>query len=162
MVPRGTFWVFFARASELRRQLWELPGSSEEQGVIVGIADFEATQTVVCVLKRLAEEDALIGEFRGKCVGIFNVDKCVPPLVGMTLVVWLGRNTAFRFNEDLRSVAADDGEEGVLIGRLEPCFETKLIAIKGDGSGDVADDEGWGDVPDFGTSHNLFLSKPDL
>ena len=132
-----------------------LPRSPEEQGVVVRVADLEATQTVVGVLERFAEGDVPLGKFDGKRIGILNVDEGVQTQVVMTLVVWLRRDTAFRFNEDLRSVAADDGEERVPIGRLESCLETKLVAIKGDGLRDVADDEGWGDVPDFGTSHNV-------
>jgi len=132
-----------------------LSRSTEEQGVVVRVANLKAAQTVVGILKRFAEIYGSIGKLGGKRVGILHIDEGIQPQVVMPLVVWLRRDAAFRFNEDLRSVAADDGEEGVLIRRLISCLETKLVAIEGDGLGDVADDEGWRNVPDFGTSHSL-------
>ena len=47
----------------------------------------------------------------------------------------------FGLDEDLRSVAADDGEKRVSIRLLESCLKTKLVAVKSDGLIDVADDE---------------------
>ena len=63
----------------------------------------------------------------------------------MTCVVRHGRDVSFGFDEDLRSVAADDGEKWVLLRLQESCLKTELVAVEGDGLFDVADDEGWGD-----------------
>jgi hypothetical protein len=44
-------------------------------------------------------------------------------------------------DEDLRSVAADDGEKRVSIRLLESRLKAKLVAVKSDGLIDIADDE---------------------
>jgi len=47
-----------------------LSWSPEEQDVAVRIANLEAAQTVVCILKRCAECCAMIGKFGGKRIGV--------------------------------------------------------------------------------------------
>ena len=46
-----------------------------------------------------------------------------------------------RLGEDLRPVAADDGEKRVSIRLLESGLKAKLVEVKSDGLIDVADDE---------------------
>jgi len=118
-----------------------LPWSPEEQDVAVGIANLEAAQTVVCILKRCAECCAVIGKFGGKRIGVWCIDIGVPPDAGMTLGIRQRQRVFVRFDEELRSVAADDGEKRIPIRLLESRLKTKLIAVKGDGLIDVADDE---------------------
>ncbi len=87
----------------------------------------------------------MLGEFGGERIGVGYGDKGVQPQVAMPRVVRHRRDVSFGFDEDLRSVAANDGEERVLLGLLKPCLKTELVAVEGDGSFDVADDEGWRD-----------------
>jgi hypothetical protein len=44
-------------------------------------------------------------------------------------------------DEDLRSVAAENGEKWISIRLLESPLKAKLVAVKSDGLIDVADDE---------------------
>ena len=115
----------------------------EEQDVAVRIANLEAAQTVVCILKRCAECCAMIGKFGGKRIGVWRIDKGVPPHEMMTLVVRQRRHVLVRFEEELCSVAADDGEKRIPIRRPESRLKTKLVAVEGDGLIDVADDKAW-------------------
>jgi hypothetical protein len=59
----------------------------------------------------------------------------------MTRVVRQRRYLFVGFDEDLGSVAADDGEEGISIWIPESRFKAELVAVEGDGLLDVADDE---------------------
>lgn len=118
-----------------------LPWSPEEQDVAVRIANLEAAQTVVCILKRRAECCAMIGKFGGERIGVWCIDKGVPPHGGMTLGVRQWQHVFVGFDEELCSVAADDGEKRIPIRLLESRLKTKLIAVEGNGLIDVADDE---------------------
>ena len=55
-----------------------------------------------------------------------------------------GQHVFVGFEEELRSVAADNGEKRIPIRLLESRLKTKLIAVEGDSLIDVADDEEWG------------------
>jgi len=131
----------------------DLTWPAEEQGVAVGVAKLEAAEAVVGVLKGLAEGYGALGELGGEGIGVFDIYECVEAQVGMAGGVWHGRDAAFGFEKDLCGVAAYDGEEGVLGRVLKARFEAELVAVEGDGLRDVADDEGWGDMAEFGTSH---------
>jgi len=120
-----------------------LPWPPEEQDVAVGIGDLEAAQAVVCIFQRCAECCAMTGKFGGKGIGVWCVDVGVPAHEGMTLVVRERRHILIGFDQDLRSVAANDGEEWIPIRLLESCVETEFIAVEGDGLIDIADDEEW-------------------
>lgn len=85
----------------------------------------------------------MIGEFGSESVGIGRVDEGVQPQVAMTLGIRHWCNASLGLKEDLGSIAEDDGEEKILIRLLEGGFKSKLVAIEGDGSNDVADDEAW-------------------
>ena len=74
-------------------------------------------------------------------VRVWGIDEGIPPHEGMTLRVRQRRHVLIGLDEDLRSVAADDGEKGVSIRLLESCLKAKLVAIKSDGFIDVADNE---------------------
>jgi len=74
---------------------------------------------------------------------VWCIDKGVPPHQGMTLGVRQRQHVFVGFDEQLRSVAADDGEKRIPIRLLESRLKTKLVAVEGDGLIDVADDEEW-------------------
>lgn len=59
----------------------------------------------------------------------------------MTFVVRERRRIFLGLDEDLRSVAADNGEERILIRLPESRLKTKLVAVECDGLVDVADNE---------------------
>ena len=61
----------------------QLPGSAEEEDIAVGVADLEAAQAVVGVLKGRTEGYAVIGKLDGEGVGIFYINECVQPQMGM-------------------------------------------------------------------------------
>lgn len=65
----------------------------------------------------------------------------IPPHGRMTLGVRQRRCVSIRLDEDLRSVAADDGEKRVSIRLLESGLKAKLVALKSDGLIDVADNK---------------------
>ena len=83
----------------------------------------------------------MIGKFSGERVRVWCIDESIPPHVGMALGVRQRRHVFLGLDEDLRSVAADDGGERVSIRLLESRLKAKLAAIKSDGLVDVADDE---------------------
>ena len=87
--------------------------TAEEQNVAVRVANLETAQTIVRILKRSAELCAAPGKFGSECIGIRCIDKGVPPHVGVTLVVWQGRHIFVGLDEELRSIAADDGEKRI-------------------------------------------------
>jgi len=122
---------------------WALSWTAEEQNVAVRVANLETAQTVVCILKRCAECCAKSGKFGGKRIGVWCIDIGVPPHGGMAFGVRQGQYVFARFDEELRSVAADNGENRIPVRLLESRLETKLIAVEGDGLVDVADDEEW-------------------
>jgi hypothetical protein len=97
--------------ASLRRRL---PWSTEEQDVAVRVANLEPAKTVVGILKGHAK------------LGI-------PPHGGTTLWVRQRRRVFIGLDEDLRSVAAADGEKRVSIRLLESCLKAKLVAVKSDG-----------------------------
>jgi hypothetical protein len=119
-----------------------LPWSAEEQDVAVRVADFEAAKAVVGIFEGHAEGCSLIGEFGGEGIWVWGIDEGIQAQVSMTTGVRHGRHVFFGLDEDLRSVAADDGEKGILIRLLESGLKAKLVAVEGDGLIDVADDEG--------------------
>ena len=122
-----------------------VPGSAEEQDVAVRVANLEAAETIVGILERHAEGCATIGKsigkFGGERIRVWRIDEGIPPHVGMTLGVRQRRDVFLGLDEDLRSVAADDGEKRVSIRLLESRLKAKLVAVKSDGLIDVADDE---------------------
>ena len=84
----------------------------------------------------------MIGKFDGERVRVWGIDEGIPPQVVMALGVRHRRHAFLGLDEDLRSVAADDGEKGVSIRLPESRLKAKLVAVKSDGLCDVADDEG--------------------
>ena len=122
----------------LRRRV---PWSAEEQDVAVRVANLEAAETIVGILERYAECCAMIGKFDGERIGVWCIDVGIPPHGGITLGVRQRRRVFIGFDEDLRTVAADDGEKRVSIRLLEFRLKAKFVAVKCDVLIDVADDE---------------------
>ncbi len=120
-----------------RRLSW----STEEQDVAVRVANLEPAQTVVGILKGHAKCCSTIGKFGGERIRVWGIDEGIPPHEGMTPGVRQRRQVFMGLDEDLRSVAADDGEKRVSIRLLESCLKAKLVAVKSAGLIDVADDE---------------------
>jgi hypothetical protein len=81
------------------------------------------------------------GKLDGKRIGVGRIDVGIPAHGGMALGVWQGCRVLLGLEEDLRSVADDDGKKGVLIRLLVGHFKTKFVAVESDGLIDVADDE---------------------
>ena len=122
----------------------ELLGSAraaEKQNIAVRVGDFEAAQAVVRILEWCAEGRAVLDEFSGKSIGVWSIDKGVPPHEGMTHVIRQRRHVSIGLKEELRSIAADDGEKRIAIRLLKRRLKSKLFVIERDGSIDVADDE---------------------
>ena len=126
-----------ARRIATRPLLW----SAEEQHVAVRIANLEAAETIVGIIKRYAECCSVIGKFDRERIGVWRIDVGIPPHGGITLGVRQRRRVFIGLDEDLRSVATDDGEKRVSIRLLEFRLEAKFAAVKCDGLIDVADDE---------------------
>jgi hypothetical protein len=122
-----------------------VPRSTEEQDVAVRVANLEAAKTVVGILEGRAECCASIGKsigkFDGKRIRVWGIDEGIPPHGGITLWVRQRRRVFIGLDEDLRSVAADDGEKRVSVRLLESGLKAKLVAVKSNGLIDVADDE---------------------
>jgi hypothetical protein len=118
-----------------------LSRTAEEQDVAVWVANLEAAQTVVGIHERCAECRAVIGKIGGKRIGVWCIDKGVPPHVGMTLVVREWRHISVGLDEELGSVAADNGEKRIAVRLSESRLKTEPVAVEGDGLVDVADDE---------------------
>ncbi len=97
------------------------------------------------ILERRAEGCSTFGKttgkFGGERIGVWGIDEGIQSQVAMTLGVRHRRHVSFGLDEDLRSVAADDGEKRVSIWLLESCLKAKFVAVKSDGLIDVADDE---------------------
>jgi hypothetical protein len=134
-------------AASLRRHL---PWSTEEQDVAVRVRNLEPAKTVVGILEGRAECCSTIGnsmfgksagKFRGELIRVGCIDEGIPPHEGMALWVRQRRQVFMGLDEDLRSVAADDGEKGGSIRLLESCLKAQLVAVKSDSLIDVADDE---------------------
>jgi len=125
-------------SASLRRRL---PWSTEEQDVFVRVANLEPAKTIVGILERHAECGSTIGKFGGERVRVWCIDEGIPPHRGIALWVRQRRRVCIGLDEDLRSVAAYDGEKRVAIRLLESCLKAKLVAVKSDGLIDVADDE---------------------
>src|SRR6185437_14390189 len=119
----------------------QLSGTAEEQNVAVRIANLEAAQAIVRILKRRAEDCAVFGKFGGKRVGVGCIDIGVSSHKGMTPGVRQRLHVLIGFDEELRSAAAEDGEKWISIRLLESRLKPKLVAVEGDGLIDVADDE---------------------
>jgi len=118
-----------------------LPWSTEEQDVAVRVANLEPAKTIVGIFEGHAECRSMIGKFDGERIRVGCIDVGIPPHGGTALWVRQGRRVFIGLDEDLRSVAADDGEKRVSIRLLESCLKAKLVAVKSDGLIDVADDE---------------------
>ena len=118
-----------------------LPWPTEEQDVAVRVANLEPAKTVAGILERHAKCCAMIGKFAGERIWVWGIDEGIQAQVAMTRMVRHWRYVPLGLDEDLRSVAADDGEKRIPIRLLESRLKTKLIAVKGDGLIDVADDE---------------------
>ena len=85
----------------------------------------------------------MLRKFGSKRVGVCSIDKRVSSHGGMTLGVRQRQHVFVGFDEELSSIAADDGEKRISVWLLESCLETKLLGVEGDGFIDVADDEEW-------------------
>jgi len=140
-------WLHSLTSASLRRRL---PWSTEEQDVAVRVANLEPAKTVVGILKGHAEYCSTIGnsmfgkaigKFGGERIRVWRIDEGLPPHRGITLWVRQRRRVLIGLDEDLRSVAADNGEKRVSIRLLESRLKAKLVAVKSDGLIDVADDE---------------------
>ncbi len=118
-----------------------LPRSTEEQDIAVGVANFEAAQAVVGIFERDAEGCSITGKFGGEGIGVGGIDEGIPPHVGMAFGVRQRGHIFFGLDEDLRSVAADDGGKRVSIRLLPSRLKAKLVAVKSDGLLDIGDDE---------------------
>ena len=122
-----------------------LPWSTEEQDVAIRVANLEPSKTIVGILEGHAEGFATIGKsigkFRGERIRVWRIDEGIPPHRGIALGVQQRRRVFIGLDEDLRSVAAEDGEKRVSIRLLESRFKAKLVVEKSDGLIDVADDE---------------------
>jgi len=124
-------------ASLLRRLSWP----TEEQDVAVRVANLEPAKTVVGVLERNAEGCSIAGKFGGERIWVWCIDEGIPPHGWTTLWVWQRRRVFIGLDEDLRSIAADDGGKRVSLRLLPSCLKAKLVAVKSDGLIDVADDK---------------------
>ena len=118
-----------------------LPSPPEEQDVAVRVRNLEAAQAIVRIFKRRSECCAPIREFGGKRIRVCCIDEGIPPYRGTTLWVRQRRRVFIGLDEDLRSVAADDGEKGIPLRLLESHLKAKLVAVKSDGLIDIADNE---------------------
>ncbi len=72
----------------------------------------------------------MIGKFDGERIRVGCIDEGIPSHGGTTLWVRQRRRVFIGLDEDLRSVAADDGEKRVSIRLLESRLKTKLVAVK--------------------------------
>lgn len=120
-----------------------LPWSPEEQDIAVRVRNLEAAKTIVGILERHAEGRSSFGKFRGEFVRVWGKDEGIPPHLGIALWVRQRRRVFVGLDEDLRSVAAEDGEKRASVRLLESRLKAKLVAVKSDGLIDVADDEEW-------------------
>ena len=114
---------------------------AEKQNIAVRIGQFESPQAILGVLQRCAENRAAIGEFGGYSIRIWRKHERIPSHGWMTPGIWQRCHLVIRLEENLRSIAADDGEKWVLIRLLKCDLESKLVAIERNGSIDAADDE---------------------
>lgn len=118
-----------------------LPWPPEEQNIAVRIANLEAAKTVARILQGHAEGRSITRKFGGQPIWVFHVNERIQPQVAMAPGVRHRLYAPLGLDEDLRSVAADDGEKRILLRLLESRLKTKLVAVKSDGLIDVADDE---------------------
>jgi hypothetical protein len=122
-----------------------LPGATEEQDVAVRVANLEPAKAVVGIVKRYAEcrstVGKAIGKFEGERIWVWRIDVGIPPHEGMALGIRQRRRVFIGLDEDLRSVASDDGEKRVSIRLRESRLKAKLVAVESDGLIDIADDE---------------------
>jgi hypothetical protein len=81
------------------------------------------------------------GEIRRRVHPVLHIDEGIQPQVGMTLGVRQRCHVFLGLDEDLPSVAADDGEKRVSIRLLESGLKAQTVAVKGDGLIDISDDE---------------------
>jgi len=58
----------------------------------------------------------MIGKFDGERIRVWCIDEGIPPQVAMPLGVRQWRDVSLGLDEDLGSVAADDGEKGFRSG----------------------------------------------
>lgn len=130
-----------------------LAWSSEEEDVPVGVGDLEAAEAVVGVLEGRAEDYVGGGEFGSEGIGVGGIDEGVPAHGGVAAGVWERWYILVGLDEELGSVAAEDGEEGILVRLLESRFKAEFVAVEGDGPVEVADDEEGGDCRGGGSCH---------
>ena len=123
------------------KALFRLSRAAEKQNIAVRVSEFEAAQALVCILEWFAEGRAVIDEFRGKSIGVWRIDIGVPPHRGMTPGIRQRCNVPIGLKEELRSIAADDGEKRIPLRILKRRLKSKLFTIERDRSIDVADDE---------------------
>jgi len=83
----------------------------------------------------------MIGKFDSERIRVWCIDVSIPPHGRTTLWVRQWFCVFIGLDEDLRSVAADDGEKRVSIRLPESGLKAKLVAVKSDGLIDIADDE---------------------
>jgi len=141
-------------------QIESVEGSSLSlEDVTVRILDLKSPQTVVIVLERQKEHDVARRELFCQGIGVRNVDVSVPTcdaLFDVSRVIW-DRLDADVLHHDHRAPALDDSEKYVVrCGTLKCNFEAELIAIEGESSRDICDDEEWSCVAYFLFSHLSF------
>jgi hypothetical protein len=92
------------------------------------VANLEATQTVVGILKRYAECCAMIGKFDGERIRVWSKDVGIPLMEGLRLAFGSGDG----LDEELRSVTADNGEDAKnFSGNEQRIFATRKLAPNG-------------------------------
>src|SRR3989441_10782642 len=125
--------------------LASLPRSPEEQDVAVRVANLEPAKPIVGILERDAEGCSpigkTIGKFGGERIRVWGIDVGIPSHGGMTLWIRQRRRVFIGLDEDLHSVATDDGKKRVPIRLLKSCLKAKLVAVESDGLIDIADDK---------------------
>src|ERR1700677_50174 len=118
-----------------------LSRAAEKQDISVRVGDLETAQAVVRIRERCAESRAVIGKVGGQSIGVWRIDESVPTDPGMALGIRQRRHVRLGLNEELRSIAEEDGKKGILSRLLKRRLKSQRVAIEGDGSVDVADDE---------------------
>jgi hypothetical protein len=123
------------------RHATTLPWPPEEQDIPIRVANLEPAKTIVGILERDAEGCSMIGKFGGESIWVGCIDERIPPHVGVTLGVRQRLYAFLGLDEDLRSVAADDGKKRIPIRLLKSCLKAKPVAVERDGLSDIADNE---------------------
>ena len=91
------------------------------------------------ILERRAKFCTMIRKFSGERVRVGCIDEGIQPQVAMTLRVRHRHHIFLGFDEDLRSVAADDREKRVSLRLLKSHLKAQLVAVISNGLPDAAD-----------------------